>query len=398
MTTTEITFDMYDRGIYASPYSTYERLREEAPIYWNEEYRFWAVSRHSDVGRVLTEREQFSSANGGVYQFAVLGTELPPGLFIFEDPPLHTVHRKLVSRLFTPRAVARIEPEIEKVFHEAAEELVGRESFDFVEDFATMIPIQVIGMLLGLPREDYRSLRESFHQHQNEGSADTAEGAALGNVAAAGMWFTEYLEHRDKHPTDDLMSRLMRDEFEDETGTLRTLRRDELILFLTLITGAGSDTTVNSVAWAGSLLADHPDQRRRLRDDPTLINNAVEEILRYEPPAYHIARTTTEDVEFHGQTVPAGSVVLALPGSANRDPRHYDEPESFDIGRQPSQHYAFSMGPHFCLGASLARLETRVAIEAFTQRFPDWTVDHDKAALTRGIDTRGWERLPITIG
>ena len=396
MMSADVYFDMYDRELYKLPYEMYRLLRDEAPLYYNEQYDFFAVSRFDDAARVLGDRHAFISGKGSVYQIASAGIDMPDGLFIFEDPPRHAIHRGLVSRLFTPRAVSRLEPKIDGLFDAAAKELVGAKRFDFVKDFATMLPIQVIGMLLGLPESDYTALRQAFHQAQNADTADP-DKEALSNVAEAGRWFTEYLDFRADHPADDLMTQLLHLEFEDETGTTRVLRRDELVLFLTLITGAGSDTTVNGIGWAGSLLSDHPDQRRKLIDDPSLIPNAVEEVLRYEPPAYHIARTVAEDVEIHGQAVPAGSVIVALPGAANRDERQYGDGDTFDVTRPPGQHFTFSFGPHFCLGASLARLETRVAVESALKYFPGWTVDHDTAALTTGIDTRGWDSLPVEV-
>jgi cytochrome P450 len=392
---TDVHFDMYDRDLYADPYPMFKRLRDEAPLYRNEQYDFWAVSRHVDVAKVLSERDTFSSAKGGVYQIASLGIELPPGLFIFEDPPLHTIHRSLVARLFTPRAVTRIEGRIRDICESAADALVGAGRFDYVKDFANMIPIQVIGLLFGLPDEDLVDLRTHFHHSQNDATANEGEG--LGGIAEAGVWFGEYLDFRVEHPTDDLMTQLLNLEFEDHDGTRRRLGRDELLTFLVLITGAGSDTTVNGIAWAGSLLADHPDQRALLLDDPTLMPNAIDEVLRYEAVSYHICRTTTTEVELYGQTVPKDAVVVTLPGSANRDEREIEDGEAFDITRKPGQMLTFSFGPHFCLGASLARLEARLATEAILERFPAWSVDHADAKLTGGIDTRGWDHLPVEV-
>jgi len=397
VTSADVYFDMYDRDLYASPYAMYRRMRDEAPVYWNEQYDFWALTRFDDVAKILTDRDTFSSAKGGVYQIASAGIELPSGLFIFEDPPLHTIHRRLVSRLFTPRAVGAIEDRVRILFEGAAEALVGRDHFDFVKDFANMLPIQVIGMLLGLPDSDLTSLRDTFHHSQNEGTAGENTDT-LGGIAEAAVWFSQYLNDRAENPTDDLMSELLHLEFEDETGTRRMLGRDELLNFLVLITGAGSDTTVNAIGWAGQLLGDHPDQRRLLLNDPGLIPNAVEEVLRYESISYHMCRTTTTEVEFHGRTLGEASLIVVLPGSANRDERRVSDPDVFDVTRVPGQIFTFSFGAHFCLGANLAKLETRLAVEAMLKRFPDWTIDHGGAQLTTGIDTRGWDYLPVHIG
>ena len=396
VTATDVNFDMYDRDIYASPYAVYGRLRDEAPLYYNEPYNFYAVSRFDDVARVLGEAGQFISGKGGVYQIVSSGIEMPEGLFIFEDAPRHTIHRALVSRLFTPRAMNRIEPEIRGLFSQVTESVVGEARFDFMRDYAHKIPIRVIGMLLGLPERDHATLQAVFHKNMNENTAGTA-GSPLDGIAETAIWFMEYLDWRAENPTDDLMTQLLNLEFEDETGTTRVLRREEIVTYLTLITGAGSDTTANGIGWAASLLSDHPDQRRMLRADPSLIGNAVEEILRFEPPSYHIARTVAEDVEFHGTTVPEGSVMITLPGAANRDERHYPSGDTFDITRAPGQTFTFSFGPHFCLGAALARLETRIALEAMLENFGEWTVDRDAAVLTGGIDTRGWDSLPVDI-
>ena len=395
-TPTAVSYDMFDRDIYASPYPVFRRLRDEAPLYYNEQYDFFAVSRHDDVSRVLGDRETFISGKGGVYNIITAGIEMPEGLFIFEDPPQHTMHRNLVSRLFTPRAVNGLEPQIRALCAEVLDSLVGAEYFDFQTDLAMQIPIKVIGMLLGLPRSDQAELHAIFHQTMHADTADPTKPALEGIIKAA-EWFNQYLDARAEHPTDDLMTDLLNLELEDETGTRRQLRREELITYLTLITSAGSDTTAQAIGWTAKLLGDHPEQRRELVDDPSRIRNAVEEVLRYESVSYHFCRTVATDAEFHGGTVPAGSVLVMLPGAANRDDRRIADPDTFDIHRDPSQIFTFSFGPHFCLGASLARLELRLVLEAVLERFPDWTVDDDNARLTQGIDTRGWDALPVFV-
>jgi cytochrome P450 len=397
MTEADVYYDMYDRGIYASPYETYRRLRDEAPLYYNEQYDFYAVSRHDDLNRVLGDRDTYISGKGMVYNLITQDVEMPSGLFISEDPPMHTMHRGIVSRLFTPRAVGSLEPQIRKLCTELVDGLEGRDHFDFVRDFALQLPVQVIGMLVGVPKADQAEMLAMFQENMHEGTAD-AERNVYEGLAAGAAWFNEYLDWRETNPSDDVMTQLMRFEFEDETGTTRALRRDEIVTYLMLITSAGSDTTATAISWAGSVLNDHPDQRQELVDDPSLIPNAVEEVLRYEPPSYHYARWTKKDSEFHGKVVPAESILVMLPGAANRDDRKWDDPERFDIHRKQGQIFTFSFGPHFCLGANLARLEARIALETILPRIPAWTCDYDNAVLTKGIDTRGWELLPVSVG
>ena len=392
-----VYYDMYDRDVFASPYETFRRLRNEAPVYYNEKYNFYALSRHEDLGRVLGDRETFISGKGMVYNIIAMDFEMPPGLFITEDPPMHTVHRGIVSRLFTPRAVSSLEGQVRSLAEEITDELAGRDQFDFMRDFALRLPVQVIGMLVGVPKKDQDDLLAVFQKNLHEGSADP-EQQLLQGILDSAAWFNEYLDWREKNPSDDVMTQLMQFEFEDETGTTRTLRRDEIVTYLTLITSAGSDTTATAIGWAGSLLSDHPDQRRELVENPSLIPQAFEEVLRYEPPSYHMCRWSTKAAEFHGQTIPAESIVVMVPPAANRDETKWDEPDRFDILRKPAQIFTFGFGPHFCLGANLAKVEGRVALETILTRIPEWTVDYDNASLTKGIDTRGWESLPVRVG
>jgi cytochrome P450 len=397
MTPTAASYDMFDRDIYESPYPVLRRLRDEAPLYYNEKYDFYAVSRFDDVSRVLGDRETFISGKGGVYNIISAGIEMPEGLFIFEDPPQHTMHRGLVSRLFTPRAVNGLEPQIRELCTEVLDSLAGAERFDFMRDLAMQIPIKVIGMLVGLPRSDQATLQAIFHKNMHADTAEPSAGALDGIAETAG-WFNQYLDWRAENPTDDVMTQLLNMELEDETGTKRPLRREEIITYLTLITSAGSDTTAQAIGWAAKLLGDHPEQRRELAADSTLLTAAVEEVLRYESVSYHFCRWVAKDAEFHGVTVPADSVIVVLPPAANRDDRQFADADTFNIHREPSQIFTFSFGPHFCLGASLARLEMRVVLEAVLARFPEWTVDHEHSELTKGIDTRGWDALPVLVG
>jgi cytochrome P450 len=210
-----------------------------------------------------------------------------------------------------------------------------------------------------------------------------------------GDMFGEYIDWRAEHPSDDLMTEMINAEFEDETGTTRRLTRDEILIYVTVIAGAGNETTTRLIGWAGKVLAEHPDQRRQLVEDPSLIPNAIEELLRFEPPAPHVARYVARDVEYYGEAVPKGNVMLFLVGSANRDDRRYPDADRFDIHRTIGQHLTFGFGIHFCLGAALARLEGRIALEEVLKRFPEWDVDYDKAKLAPTSTVRGWETLPV---
>ncbi len=397
--TEAVQFDMYDRNTYVNPYPVYRRLREEAPLYYNEEYDFYAVSRFDDAERVMVDREGFISSKGIVYNimpYIIRGEgEIPDGLFICEDAPLHTAHRGLVSRVFTPKRVGLIEPEIRAFCAKVLDGLVGSDGFDWNRDLAAQIPMRVIGMLVGIPDGDLEAIRDHFHRELNDESMnkDAVPFEALDE--SEGL-FGSYLDWRAEHPSDDLMTQMLTMEFDDK-GTTRQLSRTEILTFLNLIAGAGTDTTARLIGWIGKLLGEHPDQRREIVADPSLVPNAVEEVLRMEPPPYHFGRYVTKDVEFHDSIVPAGSIMLVLPGSANHDDRRFVNPETFDIHREITRILSFGFGPHLCLGANLARLEGRIVLEEVLNRFPDWSCDLEKAELTLGIDTRGYESLPVVL-
>jgi cytochrome P450 len=207
--------------------------------------------------------------------------------------------------------------------------------------------------------------------------------------------FGEYVDWRAKHPSDDLMTQLLNVEFVDDVGTKRRLTREEVLTFLILIASAGNDTTNRLIGWIGKVLGDNADQRQLLVEDPSLIPNAIEEILRLEPPSYHIARYVAHDAEFHGQTIPAGSMLMCLPGAAHRDERHFSNPATCDVRRKMGRTMTFGYGAHHCLGAALARLEGRVVLEEVLKRFPSWSVDQENIKLTPGFITRGWESMPV---
>jgi cytochrome P450 len=316
-TTTDLYYDPYDRAIDDDPYPVYRRLRDEAPLYYNEPHDFWAVSRFDDVQRGLLDRETYSSARGSVLEFIKANIEMPPGVVIFEDPPRHTMHRGLLSRVFTPKRMAALEPKVRAFCARALDPFVGAGGFDFVADLGAQVPMRTIGMLLGIPEADQEEARD-----RADASLRTEPGQPM-DTSAENMgqfdFFADYIDWRATHPSDDLMTDLLNAEFEDETGTTRRLTRDEVLMYVSVVSGAGNETTNRLIGWMGKVLAEHPDQRRELVEDRSLVPNAIEELLRFEPPTPHVARYVTRDVELHGQTVPAGSALLCLSGSANRD-------------------------------------------------------------------------------
>ena len=390
---TELYYDPYDFEIDADPYPIWRRLREERPLYHNERYDFYALSRFADVERGLVDWRTYSSAKGTLLELIKSGMEIPPGSIIFEDPPNHDLHRGLLSRVFTPRKMNAIEPKVREFCARSLDPLVGSGGFDFIADLGAQMPMRTIGMLLGIPEQDQEALRDRIDDglRLEEGSMPDFTVVAQTQAEA----FAEYIDWRADHPSDDLMTELMQAEYTDVDGVRRRLTREELLSYVNLIAAAGNETTTRLIGWTGKVLADHPDQRRELVEDRSLVPAAIEELLRFEPPSPAQARYVTKDVEHYGQVVPAGSVMLLLNASANRDERKFPDGERFDIHRDIDHHLSFGYGLHFCLGAALARLEGRVALDEVLQRFPEWEVDTDNAVQARTSTVRGWEKLPV---
>lgn len=393
----DVYFDPYDVKLNADPYPMFRRLRDETPLYYNARHDFYALSRFADVERAIVDYQTFSSARGAILEIIKANLDIPPGVLVFEDPPIHDVHRKLLSRMFTPRKISDLEPQIREFCSRSLDPLVGSGKFDFVADLGAQMPMRVIGMLLGVPEEDQEAARDFANAQLRTEAGQPMKASTDGMVS--GDFFARYIDWRAAHPANDIMTELLNVEFEDETGTVRRLRRDELLIYVSVVSGAGNETTTRLIGWAGKVLAEHPDQRRALVDDPSLIPQAVEELLRYEPPAPHVARYVTRDVEYYGQQVPKGSVMMMLIGAANRDHRQFPpDGDVFDIRREPRQHLTFSVGTHYCLGSALARLEGRIALEEILKRFPEWDVDLSQAKLSPTSTVRGWETMPAVIG
>jgi cytochrome P450 len=392
----DIYFDPYDVELNADPYPMFRRLREEAPLYYNEQHDFYALSRFDDVDRALVDVQTFSSAKGAILELIKADIDIPPGVLLFEDPPIHDVHRKLLSRMFTPRKINELEPKIREFCARSLDPLVGADRLDFVADLGAQMPMRVIGMLLGIPEEYQEAARDRANANLRTEAGKPMDATA--EHIMNGEFFGQFIDWRADHPSDDIMTELLNVEFEDETGTVRRLRREELLIYISVVSGAGNETTTRLIGWAGKVLAENPDQRRALVADPSLIPAAVEELLRYEPPAPHIARYVTRDVEYYGQRVPAGGVLMLLVGAANRDHRQFPpDGDVFDVRREPRQHLTFSVGTHYCLGSALARLEGRIALEEILKRFPEWDVDLSECKLSPTSTVRGWETMPAVL-
>lgn len=392
----DVYYDPYDREIDADPHPVWRRMRDEAPLYRNDRFDFWALSRFQDVLDASVDAATYSSARGTVLE--IMGKELPLRPMIFMDPPEHDRLRALASRAFTPRRIAGLEPMIREIVRTYLDPQVGGSGFDFVADFGAKVPMMVISSMLGVPEEDREQIRqwtdEQLHREPDE--TDPTERIAPVMAQIAG-YFMRYVEERRKRPADDMMTDLLQAEFEDAAGAKRRLSDVELIAFVLLLSGAGNETVARLLGFAGAALAQFPEERAKLVERPGLIPNAVEELLRYEAPSPVQGRTVTRDVEWYGTRVPAGSIMLVLTGSAGRDDRRYPDPDRFDVERDVGRHVSFGYGTHFCLGASLARLEARVALEEVLARFPRWDVDWDGVERVTTSTVRGFAKLPIRV-
>ncbi len=389
----DIYYDPFDKEIDKDPHPLWKRMRDEAPLYRNEKFDFYALSRYDDVEKALVDWDTYRSGKGSTLETIMAGFDIPPGLILMEDPPIHDLHRGLLSRVFTPKAMNAIEPKVREFCARTLDPLVDGGRFDFIADLGAVMPMLTIGMLLGIPEEDQVAIRDRIDEGLR---LDDDTEVPAGDLALAGAeLFSDYIDWRAEHPSDDLMTQLLNAEFEDETGTTRKLDRIEILTYVMLLAGAGNETTTRLIGWTGKLLAEHPDQRRELAADRSLVPQAIEEILRYEAPSPVQARTVNRDVEYYGQTVREGSIMVILNGSGNRDDRHFPDGDRFDIHRTIDHHLSFGYGLHFCLGAALARLEGRVALDEVLQRWSDWDVDWDNAKQAHTPTVRGWERLPV---
>jgi cytochrome P450 len=397
MDTSELYYDQYSYDIDDNPYGIWKRLRDEAPVWRNEKYDYWVLSRYDDVLKASLDWETFSSAWGTVLEIMPEN----PGestLMINNDPPYHDQLRQVVAPRFTPAAISKMEVDIRRIVVGYLEPLESKSEFDFVQDFGRWIPMDAISSLLGIPEEDRRQINTWADDalHREAGQQETSE---RGLAAAMAMYeyFNKTLEDRRKQPRQDFLTELALAEITLADGAKRPFTAQESLEFMFLLAAAGNETVARLLSNAGVLLARHPDQRQKLRDQPALIPRAIEELLRYEPPSPIQFRRVMKDIELHGVTMKAGDNVALLTAAATRDDRHWENPEVFDIERKPKRHVTLGYGVHTCLGASLARLESRIALEEVLSRIGDWTVDESKLERTRTSTVRGYSHVPVSI-
>jgi len=385
----------FSYGFHEDPYSTYRWLRDNAPVYRNDELNFYALSRYQDVLDASVDHETYSSAKGTVLEMDPKMAEAFP-IILFMDPPRQTRLRKLVSAAFTPRRIAALEPIIRALAVRYLDRIVDRGECDFIRDFAALLPIEVISTMVGVPPEDRTSLREWTDEAlaRDADNPQIPESALAANVRLF-RYFVELVAERRKRPRDDMTSLLLQAEVENEQGVKERLSEIEVVSFCNLLLGAGNETVTKLLGNAVVLLSRHPAERDKIVRDRGRIAKAVEEILRYWPPSQYQGRTLMRDVTLHGVTMPRDARVLLLTGSACRDEREFESADTFDIDRDVPIQLAFGHGVHRCLGAALARLESRVSLEELHARIPMYEVDEDRLERVHMSNVHGFAKVPM---
>lgn len=393
--TVDLVLDPYDYGFHEDPYPYYKRLRDESPLYRNDELNFWALTRHADVHRGFRNSTELSNR---------LGVSLDPisrtpeayrtMSFLAMDDPGHLRLRTLVSKGFTPRRIRELESRVRQLTAAHLDTALEHESFDYITEFAGKLPMEVISELVGVPPEDRQHLRALADtvMHREDGVTDVPRNALTAAMDLL-VYYAAMVTQRRKNPADDLTSALIAAEIDGDR-----LADDEIMAFLFLMVVAGNETTTkllgNAMYWA----ARNPDQLAAVFADHSRVPLWVEETLRYDTSSQILAREVAADIEFHGTTLHAGDTLLLVPGSAHRDERVFDDPDEFRIGRDiGSRLLSFGSGAHFCLGAHLARMEARVALTELLCRISGFDVDEAKAVRVHSSNVRGFTHLPITV-
>jgi cytochrome P450 len=388
-----IDFDPYSIEFHNNPYPVYKKLRDDAPVFHHEGLNFYAISRYEDVMEAHRDADRFSSA-GGV---TIEGSEAGSASLITKDNPEHRWHKALVTKVFTRDRMGNMEPFVRERCVQLLNKAAEKGEFDFVNDFAVQLPLNVISELIGIPEE----FRQPIHHFANtmlaRGDVDPME--IYKSKVASDETYAELIRYRRANPRDDVITLLMTTELEDDNGVVRLLTDEELAARFMELAIAGHETVSKAIPNGAVAIQRFPSERRKLIDDPSLASNAVEEILRFDPPSQLQGRTTTCDVELHGVTIPAGIRTMLLTGAATRDERRFENPDVFDVSRDNDMASVyFGYGIHRCLGIHLARLEIRVAFQELLARFPEFEVFPERAGRVVLSNVRGMSSLPCHPG
>ncbi len=393
-----VEFDPFSQDFFDGAYATYRRLRDESPVYYNAKWDFWALTRYEDVAPATKDHETFSSAKGATLDMVKAHDDaIPvPKVIISMDPPQHQKMRRLVSNVFTPRAIAALEQMVHEKVYERVEAL-DPAGFDVVADFSALFPNEVITTMLGVPKEDRDQIRHwlDLLLERRPGEIAVPRSGYEASVNT-GLYYYDLVQQRRAAPKDDMISRLIETEIERD-GVVEKLTDVDITGFATMLGGAGAETVTKLVGNAMVAFADFPDQWRKLREDRSKIPAAIEELLRYEAPSQYQVRTATRDVTYYGTTIPAGAAVLLVTAAATRDERMFDAPDRLDIDRERKMGFnlAFGYGIHSCLGAALARMESRIALNALLDVIPEYEVDRDGLRRVAMSNVCGYSNVPV---
>jgi len=397
LTTSKVVFDPFSSDFFNTPFATYHRMRNEEPVYYSENYDFYALTRHADVVAAIRDFETFSSSRGVDLEMVQSGNPVPP-LIIMMDPPGHRRMRNLVNKVFTPRAVERQRQlVVEQIDRFLA--ATNPDEFDVVQDFSALFPVEVITSMLGVPaelRQKVRLLLDKMLEREYGNVATPEEGIQAG--IETGLIYYNIIQERRADPQDDMISDLIAVEVE-RGGVATKLDDIEIAAFASMLGGAGAETVTKLLGNAVVTFAEHPDQWQMLLDDRSRIPAAVEELLRWEAPAQYLVRYSMKDVELHGTTIPAGNPVLLCLGSANRDERAFTDADTFDINRDRSQaqNLGLGYGTHSCLGAALARMESTVALDKLLDHMPRYAVVQEGLRRVAMTNVIGWSNVPVRV-
>jgi cytochrome P450 len=399
MTKSKVVFDPFSEEFFNGAWETYRRMQEEAPVYYSEEYDFYALTRHEDVAAGFKDFETYSSAYGIDLAMVRTGHPPPQKAIIFMDPPEHRHMRSLLNKVFTPRAIQSqrqmVTEKIQKYLNAA-----DPDRFDVVQAFSGPFPVEVITTMLGVPEEHAQQVRHWIGEslHREPGQVEVGEKGMQANIETA-MLYYDLVKQRRAEPRDDLFSRLIDAEIERENGEKTKLDDIEIAGFATLLGGAGAETVTKLVGNAPVVFARNPEQWQKLLDDRGKVPAAVEELLRYEAPSQYQVRRSMKEVHLHGVTIPAGKPVFLINGAANRDPDAWTDPDKFDIDRDRSeaQNLGFGYGIHSCLGAALARMESAIALEKLLDFMPRYEVDWDRCKRVNMQNVAGWQNVPVRV-